>query len=173
MQRIVSYIPLLLALVFVLPAPAKGAEPKYPTRLQIPLEGTVYVPLANGATDTVILSGDLNLLIEPPEKIPPCPPMIPPQLCGWWRIIYWLNHLRGIGDVTGKRYIAIGADQVNFPSFPTDSIILRFSLIPLTPPKPLTPPDPVLPLDVEVFFTSNENGQLEVTIGELSVPSLD
>jgi hypothetical protein len=90
-----------------------------------------------------------------------------------------LQGVSGLGAETGLRYLAVGGEQVNFATIPSDPILpldLSFSLIPpdpTTPADPIFPTDPILPLDVTVVLTVNENGQVVVTIGEISVPALD
>ena len=177
MQKIVSQLTLVLALIFVLAFPALGKVQLFSRpltmSLHVPFAGTVSVPLADATTDTVTLTGVLHLVLHvvPPDPILPTDPM---------RVRVNLEQVAGVGEDTSLRYLAVGADQVNFATVPPDPILpldLSFSLVqlpdPTVPPDPISPPNPVLPLDVAVFLTLTEDGQWEATIGEMSVPAPD
>ena len=111
MQRIVSLLPQFLACVFVLAIPSLGATAQpVTTSLHIPLEETVFVPLADDI-DTVSLAGFVHVVfhVSPPSPISPPNPI---------RIHINLQHVSGFGDVTGLQYVATGASRMDLPSVP-------------------------------------------------------
>ena len=179
MQRIVVHLAMLLALLVVLTFPSLGTAKAFTKSMRIPLEALVSVPLSDGSTETVSLSGLIHVVLHlalpeglawPPDSTWPTDPIYPSDPM---RIAVNLEHVAGVGEVTGLRYVATGADRVTFSSFPPDPVIplnLEFSLIPLVPPNPIFPADPIIPLDIELLITiSLETGEIEVTIGEISV----
>jgi hypothetical protein len=159
MQRSLHLL-MLLAAALCLTVPAHGAPP-VTTSLQVPLDGTVFVPLNNGV-DTVALTGYVHVVTHVPAL--PSDPI---------RIHVNLDQVAGVGEVTGLLYVATGANRINFPSFPTDPINLGFDLRAVRAPSdPITPPDPVVPLDISLRLSFNEDtGALsEVSIVSVSVP---
>src|SRR5437867_1947408 len=142
MKRLI-HLAAILAAAFALCiyAPAEGGQP-VTTSLQVPLAGTVFVPLDDGSTDAVALSGMVHVVTQVPEVIQPGDPM---------RIRINLDGVSGVGDVSGLRYHATGANRVNLPAIPTDPINLGFNLKPDGPP--ISPPDPIIPLDISFILT--------------------
>jgi hypothetical protein len=127
------------AILLCLYAPA-GAQP-ITTSMQVPLFGTVDVPLTNGSFDSVDLSGVVHVVTH---GATPTDPM---------RIHVNLDQVTGVGDLTGFRYIATGADQQDFPGTPGDPMLVSFDLRPLgAPPDPVLPGDPMR-LDISFIFT--------------------
>ncbi|HWP57962.1 MAG TPA: hypothetical protein VNL14_08755 [Candidatus Acidoferrales bacterium] len=155
------HLPALLAAALCLTAPAEGAQP-VTTSLQVPLAGTVFVPLSDGSFDSVALSGRVHVVTQVPAQ--------PNDPC---RIHVNLDQVAGVGSVTKLEYIATGANRVNLPAVPTDPMNLGFDLRAVgIPPDPITPPNPVVPLDIALQLTFNpDTGVLaSVSIESMSVP---
>src|SRR5262245_42772752 len=116
MQKMVFPCTLFLAVSLVLAGPARGQAQFFShpltTSLRLPFPGTVSVPLPDATTDTVTLSGVLHLVLHvvPPDSTFPVDPM---------RIGVNLQGVTGVGE-TGRRYLGVGAEQVNFATLPAD-----------------------------------------------------
>ena len=128
-----THLAAVLATAFVLHiySPAEGGQP-VTSSVQIPLAGTVFVPLSDGSFDQVALSGFVHVV----TRVIPPDPLVPPDPL---RIQINLDQVSGVGDISGLRYNATGANRVNLASIPTDPINLGFNLAPEGPPQ--TPPD--------------------------------
>lgn len=156
-------IPALLTL-WLFPAAAHAQA--VTTSMQVPLAGTVFVPLSDGSFDGVALSGMVHVLtyfqtrkqFQPPDPV---------------RIHINLDRVSGVGDLTGLRYEATGAFRINLPAVPPDPFNTSFDLRAVgTPPDPIIPPDPVVPLDISFLLSFNpDTGALtNVEIESMSVP---
>lgn len=148
------------ALALCIHTPAQGAQP-VTTSVQIPLGGTVFVPLSDGSFDSVALTGQVHVVTHVPQIILPADPM---------RIMINLDRVTGVGDISGLRYNATGANRINLPALPTDPMNLGFNLRRDGPPT--VPPDPFIPLDISFILTFNpDSGALvDVDIESMSVP---
>jgi hypothetical protein len=160
-----THLAAVLAGAFVLHiyyAPAEGGQP-VTTSVQIPLAGTVFVPLDDGSFDQVALSGTVHVVTQ----VQPADPASPPNPI---RIMINLDQVFGVGDITGLRYNATGANRINLPAQPPDPINLGFNLAPERPPQ--QPPDPIIPLDISFILTFNPDtgALLNVDIESMSVP---
>jgi hypothetical protein len=125
MKRFIQLAAVAATFALCINAPAQGAQP-VTTSVQIPLAGTVFVPLSDGSTDQVALSGIVHVLTYfQPEGQPQQPPL---------RIHINLDQVSGVGDLTGLRYNATGANRVNLPAIPPDPLNLGFNLLPDGPP---------------------------------------
>jgi len=113
--------------------PVFAVQP-FTTSVQIPLVGTVFVPLDDGSTDAVALSGMVHVL----TRATPGDPCAPGDPC---RIQINLDQVSGVGDVSGLRYNATGVNRINLPSLPLDSINLSFNLMPAPPAHYAAEPD--------------------------------
>jgi hypothetical protein len=145
-------------------APAQGAQP-VTSSIQITLAGAaVFVPLSDGSFDQVALSGMVHVVTH----AAPGDPCAPTDPC---RIQINLDQVSGVGDISGLRYNATGANRINLPSLALDSINLGFNLMPA--PPPIVPPNPIIPLDISFIVTFNPDmGELmNMTIESMSVPS--
>lgn len=159
-RRSVHLLALLAAILLVV-APARGAQP-VTTSLQVPLSGTVFVPLSDGSFDAVALAGRVHVVTQAPAW--PSGPI---------RIHVNLDRVSGVGDISKRRYVATGANRLNLPFQPPDPIDLGFELRAVgTPPDPIHPPDPIMPLDVSFLLAFNpDTGALTaVSIESMSVP---
>jgi len=157
------HLPALLAVALCISAPAQGAQP-VTTSIQVPLAGTVFVPLSDGSFDSVALTGQAHVVthVIPPDPIHP-PPV---------RIQVNLDQVSGVGDVSKLLYVATGANRVNLATFPPDPVNLGFDLRAVGfPPEPVHPPDPAVPLDISFILTFNpDTGELlSVSIEAMSV----
>ena len=162
MKRIIQLATIAAAFALCISAPAFAGQP-VTTSVQIPLAGTVFVPLSDGSTDAVALSG----MVHVETHVQPADPVAPPNPV---RIMINLDQVSGIGDLTGLCYNATEANRVNLPAVPPDPLNLGFNLAPDGPPS--TPPDPFIPLDISFILTFNpDSGQLlNVDIETISVP---
>jgi hypothetical protein len=161
MKRFFQLAVMAAAFALCISAPAFAGQP-VTTSLQIPFTGTVYIPLDDGSTDAVALSGVVHVLTYfAPEGPPTQPPL---------RIQINLDQVSGVGDWTGLRYNATGANRVNLPAVPPDPLNLGFNLVPDGPP--IQPPDPIIPLDISFNLTFNPDtgALLNVDIESMSVP---
>ena len=170
MQRSL-HLPMLLAVALCLTVPAYGAPP-VTTSLQVPLDGTVFVPLNNGV-DTVVLTGYVHVVTQVPTPGDPIQPSDP------IRIHVNLDQVAGVGDLTGFRYVGTGMNRINLPTTPGDPMNLGFDLLalelppdPVLPTDPVFPTDPVMPLDISFrIFINPDTGVLtNVIIESISVP---
>lgn len=127
------YLPAVIAAVAAVialgvSAPVHGAQP-VTTSLQVPLDGTVFVPLSNGDSDAVPLTGFVHVVTHVPIPGGPI------------RIHVNLDQVGGVGDLTGLLYVATGANRINLPTIPGDPMNLGFELHAVgSPPNPITPP---------------------------------
>ncbi|HWP24199.1 MAG TPA: hypothetical protein VNM15_08510, partial [Candidatus Binatia bacterium] len=158
----VFHLSILVAALLGVAHLAAGAQP-VTTSMQLPLAGTVFVPLSNGGFDAVALAGQAHVVTH---VIPPGP-FTPPNPV---RIHVNLDQVFGVGDITGLRYNATGANRINLPAIPRDPVNLGFNLQPDGPP--VTPPNPIIPLDISFILTFNpDTGALSnVVIESMSVP---
>ena len=138
------------------------------TSMQVPLAGTVFVPLSNGMDDMVMLSGMVHVFTyfhAPPVPQWPADPM---------RIHINLDQVSGVGDLTGLRYNATGAFRINLPGIPNDPMHPSFDLMAVgIPPDPVTPTDTIVPLDMTIKLTFNPDNMgalTNVDILSMSVP---
>lgn len=89
------------------------------------------------------------------------------------RIKINLNQVSGIGDLSGLRYEAFGANRINIsPPNPVAELNLGYTIKPTN----ITPSDPVggktfFPLDITFeLFSSIETGQITATLVSMEVP---
>lgn len=163
MKRLkLMHLSMLVALALGIARLAEGAQPTT-TSMQVPLAGTVFVPLSDGSLDAVALAGQVHVVTQviPPDPVTPPNPV---------RIHVNLDRVSGVGDLTGLRYNATGANRINLPTAPPDPINLGFNLRPQGPPG--IPPDPFIPLDISFILTFNpDTGALSnVVIESMLVP---
>ena len=161
----------LIALFALLTAgPVVEALPSGPpvipitTVLDVPLAGTVAVPLGDTTVDMVDLSGMVHVVSQ--VVLPNGPPVAPMV-----RIYVNLFGVHGMGDVTGMSYEATGAAHIISPSGPPVApVTFQFALVPDGPP--IIPPNPIIPLDItyEFVFSVDTGGLTDVMILSISVP---
>jgi len=147
-----SQLTAIVAAAFALSisAPAFAGQP-VTSSVQIPFTGTVFVPLDNGSTDAVTLSGMVHVVTHVLQIIQPQDPI---------RIMINLDQVSGVGDISGLRYNATGANRVNLPAQPNDPINLGFNLKAEGPPQ--APPDP---------FAARAHGSLVPSIKYVLLPN--
>lgn len=129
----------------------------------MPLAGTVTVPLTDGTSEDVALTGFAHVTVQFPPLYPTDP----------MRIGINLDQVQGTGAVTGISYLATGANR--FSEVPeggsivvTPGFDLRWSA---QPGDPVTPSDPVLPLDIRIRLNFNNPDALGgIVIKEIRVP---
>jgi hypothetical protein len=150
----------VVAVVIALFVSAPVHSASVTTSLQVPLAGTVFVPLNNSGLDTVNLTGYVHMQTQFPKA--PSDPV---------RIQVNLDQVAGYGDFTGTLYVATGANRI-FSFFLQDPVNLSFELRAVAaPPDPIQPADPVMPLDLSLLLSFSQTGALtEVTIYAVSVP---
>ena len=156
---------LAAALIFWLSPAALHAQ-AVTSSLQVPLVGTVFVPLSDGSFDGVALSGFAHVFVyvRTPSPLQPSDP---------YRIQINLDSVSGVGDVTGFRYQGTGAFRINLPTAPVDPINASFDLLVAgVPPNPTYPVDPIMPLDISFLFNFDPFGDTlsGVSIQSMSVP---
>jgi hypothetical protein len=153
------------ALIFWLSPAALHAQ-AVTSSLQVPLAGTVFVPLSDGSFDGVALSGFAHVFSYVRTLQPGGPPIADP-----FRIQINLDQISGVGDVTGFRYQGMGAFRINLPTAPVDPINVSFDLLVAgVPPNPIFPNDPIMPLDI-VFLVNFLGDTLNnFSIQSMSVP---
>jgi len=136
------------------------------SKLKVPFVGVVDVPLPDGSTETVPLTGAIHVtsVLAP---VDPCRCRIEVNLVG----------VSGSGDVTGSHYELIGADNVLQPDGPpTAPVEFDFLLVSgggcatCVPPNPTEPPDPILPLRATLQFAFNGAVLTGVTVGDVTIP---
>ena len=160
------HLPALFAVLLYFTTPAQAVLQRTST-LQVPLSGTVLVPLNDGSFDSVSLSGRANVVTTVPLSD------IPPDHIRPVRIHVNLDHVSGVGSITKKEYSATGTNRVTFPAFPSKPIIFGFDLqFPAEPLLLVFPPSPIMPLDINFNFTFNpDTGELSnVRIESMSIP---
>lgn len=135
---------------------------------QIPLAGSVCVPLSYGWCDTVTLTGRVRvraaLTAPAPDPTDPSEPMC---------IRIRLDQVFGIGTDTGLDYVATGYAQANLPHRPKDPVSLGFNLITRTNPSdPIDTADSILPLTItfRLKFNPDTGALSHVKIDSMSVP---
>ena len=145
------------------------AAPAIVSNLVVPFEGIVEVPLTDDITDSVELTGAIHVksVLSPTD---PCRCQIEVNLIG----------VSGEGSVTGLHYQAVGSDVLS-PTPPPISESLDFFLVippnpivppnPTVPPNPVVPPNPILPLRVTLEFVFDGAALIDVTVGEVTIPS--
>jgi hypothetical protein len=132
------------------------------TSLRVSFTESVFVPSTG---ESVALSGLVHVVIHqsPPNPVSPPDPI---------RFHVSLSHASGLGEVTGLRYVAMGASRIDLPGVPTDPMFqldLAFSLNPTR--RPDAPPNPIIPLDISLLVSfSIETFQWSVEILSVSVP---
>ena len=156
---------LTAALMFFI-SPALLHAQAVTTSVQVPLAGTVFVPLSNGTDDMVMLSGMVHVFTYFQTRNPfyPGDPM---------RIHINLDQVSGVGDLTGLRYNATGTFRINLPALPSDPMNTSFDLrVVGVPPDPLIPPDPIVPLDISIdlSFNPDTGALMNVDILSMMVP---
>src|SRR6516225_7260468 len=113
---------LVAALIFWLSPTALHAQRPVTSSLQVPLAGTVSVPLTDGNVEDVALSGFVHVLAQVRTQ-GPFQPSDP------FRIQINLDSVSGVGRVTGFRYQAMGAFRINLPTAPVDPLNASFDLL--------------------------------------------
>jgi hypothetical protein len=163
MMKRLNQLPVILAALFLfyLSPSALEAQP-VTTSVQVPLAGTVFVPLTDGSLDQVNLLGAAHVVTH----FNPATPTDP------MRISFNLDGVTGVGDLTGLKYIATGANRINFPTFPADRISLSFDLIAPLLFLPDSPKPTGIPVDISFALTFNQDTAelLNVDIELMSVP---
>ncbi len=160
MKRITQLFALFTAAIMLFIYTPAGAQP-ITTSMQVPLFGTVFVPLTNGSFDAVALSGVVHVVTHGGT---PTDPM---------RIHVNLVQVTGVGDMTRFRYIVTGAGKETFPSFPAAPMQVSFDLRPLGAPSPLHPADPMmLDISFNFMFNPDSNVLFDVDIETMSVSVL-
>jgi hypothetical protein len=135
LMHLAAVIATVIALFLSAPA---HSGPVITTSLQVPLAGTVFVPLNNSGLDTVNLTGYVHVQTQFPKF--PTDPI---------RIYVNLDQVAGYGDFTGTLYVATGANRI-LSFFPQDPVNLSFELRAVgAPPDPIQPSDPIMPLEAQ------------------------
>lgn len=124
-RRLTQTILLSCGLLLLAISPARAATT---STLKVPISGTVGT-----ASEQVFLSGQLHIV----STFLPSDPVRPLTL----NLYFNLNNVKGVGQVTGARYIANGATQLQLRAQPSDPIRLTFPFF--TPVEPITPTDPI------------------------------
>jgi hypothetical protein len=119
---------IFLAFALCTYAPAEGSQP-VTSSVQIPLAGTVFVPLSEGSFNQVALSGMVHVV----TCAAPGDPCAPTDPC---RIQINLDQVFGVRDISGLRYNATGANRINLAFIPSDAVNLGFNLMPTDPDHP-------------------------------------
>ena len=153
---------LALMLAWVASPAAQAADPIVVNQ-DIPLIATVSVPLLDGGSDQVDLSGVVHTLTW----------IMQDAQSGNCRVRFHANAdgVQGVGQ-TGLKYLLTGASAVAAPPnpcFPLPSPNFIFTLN-AAAANPETPPNPC---DVHFFITLDDFGAVKVRITEVSVPVID
>lgn len=151
---------------FFIYATAQGSEPRtVTTTLQVPVAGTVYVPMSDGSFDAVTLSGWIYVVTAIPDTSPPDPVV---------RVQVILDQVTGIGNLTNLKYTAEGSNRVNFLFYPPEPINFSFNLRAMSMMlQPVIFNNPV-PLDISLLLNFNQDtGKLaQVIVDSMTVPVL-
>jgi len=113
---------LAAALIFWVSPAALHAQRPVSSSVQVPLAGTVFVPLSDGNVEGLALSGFAHVFaqVRTPGPFLPTDP---------YRIQINLDQVSGVGDITGFRYLVTGSFRINLPTAPTDPIHTSFDLL--------------------------------------------
>jgi hypothetical protein len=135
------------------------------TNIHLVLDDILALPLTGGQTDTVPLTGDVHVVAH-----------ATPATGGTFdvRLLVNLHGVRGVGELTGVSYIAVGAARFEGQGVAPSThheVIGAFALETLHPPDPAVPPDPVLLLRIQLSLQA-DGTVLEPTIA-IEPPSVD
>jgi hypothetical protein len=145
------------------------AAPAIVSNLVVPFEGIVEVPLSDDITDSVELTGAIHVksVLQP---VDPC------------RCQIEVNLHRRLRRRQRDR-LALPRRRLRCPaakSPPISESVDFFLLIPpnpivppnpTVPPNPVVPPNPILPLRVTLEFVFDGAALIDVTVGEVTIPS--
>ena len=162
LRMTLSALALLTGLSLAWPAPSwapncpSGCRP-VTSSVHLWLDDTLQLTLTDSTVDEIPLAGPVHVVAH-----------ATPTAAGEFavRVLVNLHDVTGVGQATGARYVAVGAERFEALVGPPDEVQLfpTFPLERLAPPDSVTPPDPYVTLRIRLPFQP-DGTLLEPTVG--------